>query len=201
MNRRDIVNYANQLSGESGHNEVLTIYNNQNPLPRNYTVKKSDPWCATFVSAVFLKYNCNIFSECSCNYMIDKAKKAGIWVENDAYKPNIGDVILYDWQDNGIGDNTGIPDHVGIVINVTNNKITIREGNKNNSIGTRVLDVNGKYIRGYITPNFETEDIHKYKTIEELVNGVINGDFGSGEARKNNLYDYIQALVNNKLNK
>ena len=31
----------------------------------------------------------------------------GCWQENDAYVPSPGDAILYDWQDNGIGDNTG----------------------------------------------------------------------------------------------
>jgi len=205
MNRRDIVNYANQLSGEEGHKEILNIYNNQNPLPRNYKVKYTDHWCATFVSAVFLKYNCNTFSECSCEQMINKAKKAGIWVENDAFKPDIGDVIMYDWEDNGIGDNTGTPNHTGIVISTTGNKITIREGNKNNTIGTRIINVNDKYIRGYICPRYEVnyvpDDIHKYKTITELVDGVINGDFGTGEDRKTNIYNYVQALVNDKINK
>lgn len=204
MKRVDIVNYANKLSGSEGHKEILQIYNKQNPLPRGYTVKFSDPWCATFVSAVFLKYNCNIFSECSCTKMIEKAKNAGIWIENDAYKPAMGDVVLYDWQDTGIGDNAGDADHVGIVINVTNNTIYVREGNKSSSIGNRTLAINGKYIRGYIVPKFEDTkplDIHRYKTIEDLVNAIIRGDFGVGEDRKNRLYDYLQDLVNDKLAK
>lgn len=31
----------------------------------------------------------------------------GSWVENDAYTPEPGDYIFYDWQDSGVGDNTG----------------------------------------------------------------------------------------------
>ena len=210
MKRKVIVNFANKLSGIEGHNEILQIYNKQNPLPRGYTVKFSDAWCATFVSAVFLKYNCNIFSECSCPQMIEKAKKAGIWIENDAYKPTMGDVILYDWQDTGIGDDTGEADHVGIVIHVTNNMIYVREGNKSGTIGNRTVAINGKYIRGYIVPKFDdttnntninNEDIHKFKTIEEIVDAIIKGYFGNGEDRKNNIYDYFQNLVNDKLSK
>lgn len=49
--------------------------------------------------------------EISCYYLIEAAKKMGCWQENDAYVPSPGDGILYAWQDNGIGDNTGNPDH------------------------------------------------------------------------------------------
>ena len=67
--------------------------------------------------------------------MINLAKKAGIWVENDAYIPSTGDVILYDWDDNGVGDCTGWSDHVGIVVSVSGSTIKIIEGNKNDSVG------------------------------------------------------------------
>ena len=40
---------------------------------------------------------------------IEKAQAMGIWQENDAYVPQIGDIIMYDWDDNGNGDNTGWP--------------------------------------------------------------------------------------------
>ena len=43
----------------------------------------------------------------------------GIWVENDAYTPSTGDMTLYDWDDNGVGDNTGSADHIGIVVSVS----------------------------------------------------------------------------------
>jgi hypothetical protein len=96
-------------------------------------------------------------SECSCPQMIEKAKAKGIWVEDDAYTPKLGDIILYDWQDSGKGDNVGVADHVGIVVSVTKNKIMVREGNKNKSIGNRDVTVNGIFIRGYITPPYEEE--------------------------------------------
>ena len=50
--------------------------------------------------------------------MIQLFQKLGAWQENDAHVPQPGDVIFYDWDDSGVGDNTGWPDHVGIVESV-----------------------------------------------------------------------------------
>ena len=46
-------------------------------------------------------------------------KAAGRWQENDAFVPQVGDVIFYDWQDSGVGDNMGAVDHVGLVVSVS----------------------------------------------------------------------------------
>lgn len=163
MKRSDIVATINNLKGEEGHQKVLSVYNAQKPLPRGYKVKNTDAWCATTVSAVFLMNGYSDISECSCPQMIEKAKAKGIWVEDDAYTPKIGDIIMYDWQDSGKGDNVGVADHVGIVVSVTKNKIMVREGNKNKSIGNRDVLVNGIFIRGYITPPYEAEKASKPK--------------------------------------
>lgn len=166
MKRNDIVTTINNLKGEDGHKKVLEVYNAQKPLPRGYKVKPTDAWCATTVSAVFLMNGYADISECSCPQMIEKAKKKGIWVEDDAYTPQIGDIILYDWQDSGKGDNVGVADHVGIVVSATKSKIMVREGNKNKSIGNRDVLVNGGYIRGYITPPYEDEKKTSQKASE-----------------------------------
>ena len=157
MKRSDIVNTINNLKGEDGHKKVLEVYNAQNPLPRGYKVQEKDPWCATTVSAVYLMNGYPDIAECSCVMMIQKAKKLGIWVEDDAYIPQPGDIVMYDWQDSGKGDDQGTADHTGIVISVTKSKITVREGNKNKTLGNRDILVDGLYVRGYITPKFEEE--------------------------------------------
>ena len=55
--------------------------------------------------------------------MIAKAKTAGIWAENDGYVPKTGDIIMYDWDDKGTSDCTGVADHVGFVVSVVNGSI------------------------------------------------------------------------------
>ena len=87
--------------------------------------------------------------------MINGFKKIGRWCEDDAHVPSPGDVIFYDWQDKGVGDNKGSSDHVGIVEKVEGNTITVIEGNKNDAVGRRKLQVNGRYIRGYGLPKYD----------------------------------------------
>ena len=61
---------------------------------------------ATFVSAVAVKlgYTDIIPTECGCGPMIELFKEMGCWKESDSRKPNAGDIIFYDWDDSGYGD-------------------------------------------------------------------------------------------------
>lgn len=157
--------------GSSGHKEILNIYNSQNPLPVGYKLKDNDAWCAATVSATWLKVGIAqyITTECGCGRFRDNAKKLGIWVENDDYKPKIGDAIIYYWSDNGVGDCTTGADHIGLVTEVSGNMFTVTEGNMGNGIvGKRNMQVNGKYIRGFIAPD--------YAAIAKKVAGIITPD-------------------------
>lgn len=144
---------------DGGHKQIIDIYNSQRPLPVGYAVKYNDAWCATFVSAVAVKlgYTDIIPCECSCPRMITLFQKKGIWVEDENRVPNPGDIIFYDWQDNGKGDNKGSSDHVGIVEKVSDGYITVIEGNYSDSVKRRTLAVNGRYIRGYGVPKYDPE--------------------------------------------
>ena len=142
---------------DGSHKKIIDVYNSHKPLARGYKVKYTDSWCAAFVSAVSIKcgYTAIIPTECSCPQMIELFKDLGEWVENDAYKPSAGDIILYDWNDSGSGDNTGTPDHIGIVEKVSGNTITIIEGNKGDAVARRTIQVNGVTIRGYGVPKYD----------------------------------------------
>ena len=123
-------------------------------------MKYTDAYCATTVSAAAIQagFDDIIPLECGCGQMIELAKKMGIWQENDAYVPEPGDIVMYDWQDNGVGDNTGWPDHVGMVETVAGNIEPVIEGNMSGGVvGRRNLQVNGRYIRGYILPKYESK--------------------------------------------
>lgn len=138
------------------HKQIIDVYNSHTPLARGYQVKYTDSWCATFVSAVAIKaeYTDIIPTECSCQRMIDLFKAKGDWVELDSYIPKRGDIIFYDWDDNGVGDNSGWSDHVGIVASVSDDLIVVIEGNYNNSVKCRHIAVNAKDIRGYGVPRY-----------------------------------------------
>ena len=141
------------------HKKIIDTYNAHKPLARSYKVKYTDAWCATFVSACAIKCGATdiIPTECSCSKMITLFKNLGSWKETDSYTPQAGDIIFYDWDDSGKGENTGNPEHVGIVEKVSGNNITVIEGNYSNSVKRRTLKVNGRYIRGYGLPKYEEE--------------------------------------------
>ena len=142
---------------DGSHMTIVNIYNRHTPLARGYKLKSNDSWRAGFVSAVAIKCRCTaiIPTEVSCPQMIALFQKLGEWVENDAYTPSAGDVIFYDWQDSGSGDNAGTSDHVGIVEYVSGNTITVIEGNKSDAVGRRTIKVNAKNIRGYGVPKYD----------------------------------------------
>lgn len=140
--------------------------------------------------------------------------KMGAWEENDAHVPKLGEGVLYDWEDTGIGDNTGNPDHVGTVtyVNQASGYFVVTEGNFGNAVKKRTISINGRYIRGFITPKYDSDAAQSHpvqtpgKSTSTVAHEVIAGQWGNGDARKNALkaagYDpaVIQAEVNKILN-
>ncbi len=151
--------YLGSKEADGTHKKIIDGYNAHKPLARGYLVKYTDAWCATFVS--FIGIVCGLTdimpTECGCGAMIDLYKKKGRWQENDAHRPQPADIIMYDWDDNGVGDCTGYPEHVGIVKEVNGNTITVIEGNMNDAVGERTLQVNGRFIRGYCLPDYASK--------------------------------------------
>lgn len=160
--RQVVVDIAMQFNGakkgDARHKRIVDEYNKIKGVPKmNYTA----PYCATSVSAFYhiAGYDDIFPSHCSCGSMIDKAKKMGCWQERDDYAPLLADCIVYDWDDDGVGDDTVGHDHVGIVVSTKGNDFEVIEGNKgsNHVVGIRKMKVNGKNIRGFVTPKFGTE--------------------------------------------
>lgn len=203
--------WVGKNEADGSHRTIIDIYNSFKPHPRGYALQYSDAWCAGTVSALAIKlgYTSIIPLECSCYYMIEGAKAMGIWVESDSYVPKPADIVLYDWEDSGAGDNTGNPDHVGIVESCNGSSFVVIEGNKNNAVGRRTISVNGRYIRGFITPKYDSDGTASTptasKSITEIAREVLAGAWGNGDDRKNALtnagYDYsaVQKKVNELL--
>ena len=197
---------------DRSHAPIIDTYNGNKPLPRGYAVTYNDAYCATTTSAAAIKagYTDIIPVECSCYYLIEKAKAMGIWQENDAYIPAPGDEVLYDWDDGpnyATTDNRGTPEHVGMVEEVSGSTIKVMEGNMSGGVvGRRNLQVNGRYIRGFICPNYASKATEKApeKSIDEIATEVLAGRWGNNPERKQRLeaagynYEAVQAAVNQK---
>lgn len=152
--------YLGATKGSAKHHEIVDIYNGIEPLPVDYKLKYSDDYCAGFVSAMAAEEKLLdiIPAECGCGRMITNMQNKGIWQESDAYVPQPGDILFYDWQDSGTGDNKSSPDHVCIVCECSGGLITTIEGNiSGGKVGYRTTAVNGRYIRGFGVPNFKSK--------------------------------------------
>lgn len=186
--RQKFVNMAASFIGcketDGSHRQIIDTYNAHKPLARGYAVKYTDAWCATFVSAMAIKCRLTdiIPTECSCSRMIDLFKKRGAWQENDAHAPKPGDIIFYDWDDTGRGDNTGQSDHVGVVEKVSGSNITVIEGNYSNAVKRRTLAVNGKHIRGYGVPKYKAGNAQGFKVGDKVKCAAGVKKFSNGSA-------------------
>lgn len=151
--------YLGCKESDGSHRKIVDLYNSHKPLARGYKLQYDDAWCAGAVSAVSIACGLTDImpTEVGCGPMIALYQKLGRWQENDAYVPQAGDVIFYDWDDSGSGDNRGSSDHVGVVVSVNGSTMKVIEGNKNNAVGYRTLAINGKYIRGYGLPDYASK--------------------------------------------
>lgn len=215
--RQKVVDLVKSWDGKNeadgSYKSIIDEYNKVAPFPRSTKMLYGWAWCACTWSALAKKlgYAAIMPIEISCYYLIEEAKKMGCWQENDAYVPSPGDAILYDWDDNGVGDNKGTPDHVGTVVEVypSAGYMVVEEGNYSNSVKKRTVSINGKFIRGFITPKYTDNTVSAPstditgKSIDTLAHEVIAGKYGSGDVRKKALgdkYNEVQKRVNEILN-
>lgn len=209
----DILNVARSWLGYSEQNgkfkEILNVYNNHKPLARGYKMKLTDHWCDCFVSACAIKAGAVdiIGTEVGCENHIAIFKKLGIWNEDGTIKPKVGDIILFNWDDS-TQTNDGRADHIGIVEQQYGNTIVCIEGNMDEKVGRRTINVGWGYIRGYARPKYDgvtNSTVTTNKSIETIAKEVIQGAWGTGAMRKTALtkagydYDKVQARVNELL--
>lgn len=148
--------WLGRKESDNSHREIIDIYNQIQPLPNGYRMKYTDPWCAAFVSAVAWLQGLTsiVVPSASCPDMVTRYKAAGRWMEDDSYMPQISDVVFYDWDDSGKGDDIGTPDHVGLVVDVFASSFNVIEGNYSDAVKIRTLQRNGRYIRGFGLPDY-----------------------------------------------
>lgn len=129
------------------------------------------PWCVVFIWWCFRQAGAaELFyggsKTASCRQLRDWAKRSGRWVTGD-YRP--GDVVIYDWHDDGR------PDHCGIVETAGGSSVVVIEGNTaigNDANGGAVMRRTrslGQIVGAY-RPAYEEDDMDiEALTDEQLV--------------------------------
>ena len=178
----EIVNAYNEIPGARG--PALVSY----------------PWCAIYVSAVFWKaVGESRFAEMACDAMIAKFQNLGLYSVSG--RPDVGDVIFYDWDGNGTSD------HVGIITEVTDNGYTVIEGNKSDAVGYRTIAKSYPYIKGFgfasrLDEEKPTESAPSSTVGQQMAQHIISKDywptvkFGS----QGEWVIVLQAILNAKFN-
>ncbi len=101
-------------------------------------------WCACYVSWVLNQagYSEPKFAACT-SQGVPYFTSNGRWTNSDYTNIAPGDIIFFDW------DNNGNPNHVGIVIGTDGTKVYTIEGNSGDECKIRDYDLNSSYIFGY----------------------------------------------------
>lgn len=137
----DIVKVAESQIGNVGGEPYWSWYGYDNRVE----------WCACFVS--WCANECGYieagiipkFASCQAEG-VEWFKTCGLWQDN-SYIPKSGDIIFFDWE------NDGHSDHVGIVKKIENNKIYTIEGNSNeDTCREKEYNVSSNVIMGYGIP-------------------------------------------------
>lgn len=165
---QDVINLAQSYIGcneaDGSHRQIIDGYNAHTPWARGHMMSYVEPWCDTFVSFLFIKLGAVDLiggTECGVEWHVKLFQRAGIWIEDGTIAPQPGDIICYNW-DKSTQPNDGYSDHIGIVESVGGGKIVLIEGNYNDAVQRRVINVGWGYIRGYARPRYG-----KGKTITE----------------------------------
>lgn len=159
------LSYLGATRGSEGHKKLVRIYNSIHP--HGTTALLQYPWCAIAWSAWQIQAGNRggeVPLSMSCSQIIADAKRLGIWKEADNFAAAKGDAILYDWDDStgSRGDNTGDPDHIGMVYDTDDHYLYIIEGNKGSGVvGKRKIARNGTFIRGFVHPNYRKVEAKK----------------------------------------
>ncbi len=146
----------------TGDGEIVTVALSQvgniggEPYWSWYGFDSRVEWCACFVS--WCAEQCGYieagvipkFAACA-SQGVPWFKERGQWQDN-SYEPRPGDIIFFDWDDEGGQD--GESDHVGIVERVEDGRVYTVEGNSGDACRQRSYPIGYYEIYGYGIPAY-----------------------------------------------
>lgn len=108
------------------------------------------PWCACFLSWALDRCG-EYLNEVPKFAHVDKFMNSFPKTSWKTRNPDPGDVIFFDWIEN----DTGYPQHVGVVLKVTDTLVCTIEGNTDNQVAVRQYALDDPRILGYGVLNWK----------------------------------------------
>lgn len=157
------------------------------------------PWCCAFIWWLFKNLGasdlfCGGQKTAYCPFVMNYAKQHNQWVTSD-YQP--GDLVLFDW------DKDGIADHIGLVTRVSGSSVHTVEGNVDEAV--RAMQRTTLTIMGAYRPAYKDEPKPepkptptptptKYTVVKgDTLWGIADRFLGAGDR-------YVQIMKANNLN-
>ena len=101
-------------------------------------------WCAMYASFC-IRYAgiSGMPLDANCPNWIRQLAERGLYHDESDYTPEAGDLIFFDWNDDGSSD------HVGIVVEVNGEKVKTIEGNSGDTVAYHTYNLSNVTIQGY----------------------------------------------------
>lgn len=138
----DLISYQSSTSLSAAAEEEYEFWKNKSPKDRGYSCQGQKycshfntsvvDWCAYFVGYCIEQAGLNL-TECGfsprCSQWGKNLKSKGLLKHADRYKPKVGNLVFFNYSGRTSYSATGILNHVAIITEVHDNKLTIIEGN------------------------------------------------------------------------
>ncbi|MDO4312460.1 MAG: CHAP domain-containing protein, partial [Eubacteriales bacterium] len=117
-------------------------------------------WCAEFVSFC-MRYanvvNMPYDSDCANWIAVLSDEEYGLYEKAEEYQPNPGDIIFFDWEQDGISDHVGIVEEFTASTETENGTVRTIEGDSEDAVSRVTYSVDNPAILGYgRLPEMET---------------------------------------------
>lgn len=142
------------------------------------------PWCMAYIWDGFQQLGlgalfCDGAKTAYCPYVVSWAQRNGRWFGSD-YRE--GDILLYDW------DRDGVADHVGYCLSASGSSVVSIEGNAGERVSKITRSVSA--VMGAYRPEYGEDVTSAEKPATDATAaawGVIRGEWGNGADRVNRL--------------
>lgn len=200
MNKQQLINKFIQTAEKhiGDANSVTAVAYNKIKKDKRDSLSANSPTCVAFISVMSNDSGLNKIGsiEAYVPYFVDELKSKGAKIINKKDKVEVGDICVFDWN------NDATRDHVGIVKSVSGNDIVTIEGNKSTSkkVGTREFKKDWVFVEYYIRMDWNklvTVDPPKPSPTPKGSYTVKKGDTLDGIAKNHGTTYQELARINN----